>query len=218
MRIPLTPHGTRELLLYGGGLAILVAVAAWLWAPAAAVPALLLLFVVSFFRDPERVAPGGPETAVAPADGLVVDIGTVDEPHFVGGPALRIGIYLSVFNVHVNRAPLDGTVIGVLYKPGKFLDVRDPRCKDLNESNLIGFQGPLGRFAVRQVAGLIARRIVWPFSEGDTLVRGQRAGMIKFGSRTELIVPAGAGAEVLVTPGQAVKGGATPLLRLPSRP
>lgn len=217
MRIPLTPHGTRELLLYGGGLVALTLLAAWAWLPAAAVPFLLLLFVISFFRDPERVSPGGPDTAVAPADGKVVDIQTVDEPHFVGGPALRVGIFLSVFNVHVNRAPLDGTVTGVLYKPGKFLDVRDPRCKDLNESNLIGFEGPQGRFAVRQVAGLVARRIVWPFAAGATLVRGQRAGMIKFGSRTELFVPAEAGAEVLVAIGQTVKGGATPILRLPAR-
>jgi len=213
MRIPLTPHGTRELLLYGGGL-LLVAAGAWFWVHplAALVPCGLSAFVFSFFRDPERKVPGGPEVAVSPADGKVTDIETVDEPLYLGGPALRIGIFLSVFNVHVNRAPLDGTVRKIVYSPGKFLDARDPACKDDNEANFVGFDGPRGRFAVRQVAGLIARRIVFPLAEGAAVTRGQRMGMIKFGSRTELFVPADARVKVEVAVGQTVRGAETVLL------
>ncbi len=216
MRIPLTPHGTRELILFGGAF-VLAAIALWQWHPAAAiVPAALFLFVLSFFRDPERPLPGGSEVAVAPADGLVVDIDEVDEPHFIGGKALRVGIYLSVFNVHVNRAPLDGAITGVRYTEGAFHDVRKPECITDNEANLVGFSGPRGVFAVRQIAGLVARRIIFPFQDGAHVTRGQRMGMIKFGSRTELFVPANAGVEVLVTLGQKVKGAATPMLRYPS--
>ena len=127
MRIPLTPHGTRELLLYGGGLLVATVLLGALIHPLCGLPTFLLfLFVLSFFRDPERTAPEGPATAVAPADGKVTDIEVVDEPAHIGGRALRIGIFLSVFNVHVNRAPLDGTVKLVRYFPGKFLDVRNP--------------------------------------------------------------------------------------------
>jgi len=201
------------MILYGGALLVLLGLALWGFWPLAILPALLLIFLFSFFRDPERTAPEGPEAAVAPADGKVTDIEVVEEPHFVKGKALRIGIFLSVFNVHVNRIPLDGRVTGVVYVPGKFLDVRDPRCAELNESNLVGFEGPRGPFAIRQVAGLIARKIVWPLREGDEVVRGQRAGMIKFGSRTELFVPAEAGVETAVEIGQKVQGGQTILLR-----
>ena len=214
MRIPLTSHGTRELLLYGGGFLAVSLLLGWLIHPLCGLPTILLfLFVLSFFRDPERVAPEGPATAVAPADGKVTDIEVVEEASHIGGPALRIGIFLSVFNVHVNRAPLDGTIKSVRYFPGKFLDVRNPACKDENEANLIGFDGPRGPFAVRQVAGLIARRIVFPFKEGDSVTRGQRMGMIKFGSRTELFVPADAPVEVAVQVGDTVNGAETVLLR-----
>ena len=213
MRIPLTPHGTRELLLFTAVLALL-AWGAWaMWPPLVAVPSLLFLFLLSFFRDPERTSPDDPVAAVALADGKVTDIGEVDEPHVLGGRALRIGIFLSVFDVHVNRAPLDGTVTRVLYAPGKFLDARRPECVAENEANLSGFTGPRGPFAVRQVAGLISRRIVSPMKVGDRVARGQRMGMIKFGSRTELLVPADAPVEVAVKVGQRVRGAETVLLR-----
>ncbi|MHC4953952.1 MAG: phosphatidylserine decarboxylase family protein [Planctomycetota bacterium] len=211
--MPLTRHGVPQLILFGTWLAMLAALL-WLVSPwLAIVPGLLFLFLLSFFRDPERAVPGGPEVAVAPADGKVVDIGEVEEPNFIGGKALRIGIYLSVFNVHVNRAPLDGSVVYRHYKPGKFLDVRDPSCEKENEANLIGFEGPRGRFAVRQVAGLIARTIVCPVGIGDTVERGSRMGMIKFGSRTELILPVDADVTVEVKVGDTVHGASTVLLR-----
>lgn len=212
MRLPITPHGTRELLLFGGG-AVVLGAGLWPVHPAASiVPWLLALFVLSFFRDPERRAPGGPESAVAPADGKVTDVTTVDEPHVIGGPALRIGIFLSVFDVHVNRAPLDGRITHVRYAKGRFLDARHCDAGSVNESNLVGFDGPFGPFVVRQVAGLIARRIVFPFAAGQAVSRGQRMGMIKFGSRTELLVPADAPVKVEVAPGQRVRGGDTILL------
>jgi len=217
MRIPLTRHGIRELLVCGG-LFLLLAAGGWMLHPlAAVVPLLLFLFVVSFFRDPARRPSGGAETAVAPADGKVTDIEEVEYPDESGGRALRIGIFLSVFDVHVNRAPLDGRILQVIYRSGRFLDARHPDAGKLNEANLVLCEGPRGPFAVRQVAGLIARRIVFPFQAQDRLVRGQRMGMIKFGSRTELYVPAGAPVELLVEQGDKVKGGETALLRFRGR-
>lgn len=214
MRVPLTRHGLRELLGYGGGL-LLVGVALFVWVhPLAAVPPwLLVVFVLSFFRDPQRTPPDEPGVAVAPADGKVTDIEEVDEPRFIRGRAKRIGIFLSVFDVHVNRAPLAGVITGIHYQPGKFLDARDPECKELNEANFVGFSGDHGPFAVRQVAGLIARRIVFPLEPGDRVALGQRTGMIKFGSRTELFVPAEANVEVRVRVGDKVKGARTVVLR-----
>jgi len=216
MRIPLTPHGLRELLLFGGCLLALT-VAGWFLHPWAALPPLLLtVFVFSFFRDPERKPFGGPEVAVAPADGTVTDIEVVDEPEVIGGPALRIGIFLSVFSVHVNRVPLDGKVRLVRFQRGAFHDARSAACKEENESNLVGFDGPRGPFAVRQVTGLVARRIICPLKVGDEVARGQRMGMIKFGSRTELFVPAEAKVKVEVEVGGKVRGAASALLRYES--
>jgi phosphatidylserine decarboxylase len=216
MRIPLTPHGLRELLLLGGCLLALTVVG-WFLHPWAALPPLLLtVFVFSFFRDPERKPFGGPEVAVAPADGTVTDIEVVDEPEVIGGPALRIGIFLSVFDVHVNRVPLDGKVRLLRFRRGAFHDARSAACREENESNLVGFDGPRGPFAVRQVSGLVARRIVCPLKAGDEVARGQRMGMIKFGSRTELFVPADARVKVEVEVGSKVRGAASALLRYES--
>jgi len=213
MRIPLTPHGLRELLLLGGCLLALTVVG-WFIHPWAALPPLLLtVFVFSFFRDPERKPFGGPEVAVAPADGRVTDIEVVDEPEVICGPALRIGIFLSVFDVHVNRVPLDGKVRLLRFQRGAFHDARSAACKEENESNLVGFDGPRGPFAVRQVTGLVARRIICTLKAGDEVARGQRMGMIKFGSRTELFVPADAKVKVEVEVGQKVRGALSALLR-----
>jgi len=216
MRIPLTPHGLRELALFGGCLVALT-VGGWFLHPWAALPPLLLtVFVFSFFRDPERKPVGGPEVAVAPADGRVTDIEVVDEPDVIGGKALRIGIFLSVFNVHVNRVPLDGKVRLLRFQRGAFHDARSAACKEENEYNLVGFDGPRGPFAVRQVTGLVARRIICTLHEGDEVARGQRMGMIKFGSRTELFVPADAKVKVEVEVGQKVRGALSTLLRYES--
>jgi len=214
MRVPIAPDGWKEILLYGGG-AIALGLVALPFAPFAAPVCFALgLFTIAFFRDPERRPEDpSPLAALSPADGRVTDIDVVEEPHFLGGRALRIGIFLSVLDVHVNRAPLDGTVRRVRYTPGAFLDARDPECAARNESNLVGFESPRGPFAVRQVAGLIARRIVCPLVEGRGVARGERIGMIKFGSRTELLVPADAPVDVAVEVGRRVRGGRTIVLR-----
>lgn len=214
MRIPITPHGVREIAI----LTIVCGAAAWgialLWWPLAVLPAGLWLFGLSFFRDPERRLPDDPAALVSPADGTVADVAEVKGAPLLDEPCLRVGIFLSVFNVHVNRAPLKGRVAGLRYRPGRFLDARHPDATSLNEANAILLSG---RFpvVVCQISGKIARRIVCPLKEGVELERGQRIGMIKFGSRTELYVPVRLAPECLVKVGDRVRGTATPLVRVP---
>ncbi len=196
MRIPLAPAGFREmfiLTLLFGGPAVGSLLAArlgyvWFW-PAAVIFALLWAGGFAFFRDPERVSPAGPGLMLSPADGKVVEIARLDQHPDIGGPATRISIFLSVFDVHINRSPCSGVVRSVYYKPGKFLDARDPQSGTLNESNTIIIDTDDGPVVVRQISGLIARRIVCPLKPGDHVEAGQRIGLIKFGSRTELILP-----------------------------
>jgi phosphatidylserine decarboxylase len=210
--------GTRELALYGGGPAVvgaglLLAPAPWHWASAAFFTGAAL--VAWFFRDPERTIPGEPGLLVSPADGVVADVETVDEPDFIGGRALRVGIFLSPLNVHVNRSPVRGVVRHRAYRSGRFLAAYDERAVEENEACAIGIEcepppgKPPLRILVRQVVGVAARRIVCPAEPGHALDRGERYGMIKFGSRTELWVPEGAGFDCRVKVGDAVRGGST---------
>jgi phosphatidylserine decarboxylase len=212
MRLPLTSYAIPEIVLFvaifGVGAAAGFAVHPLL----AVVPLVLLVFTVSFFRDPERVIPGDAATIVSPADGVVADILTVNDTPFVGGPSRRIGIFLSVFDVHVNRMPLAGTVAHRSERPGGFLDARDPRCPDDNAAADVGLDVPLpgrepARILVRQITGLVARRIVCPVRTGEAFERGQRYGMIKFGSRTEIYVREDDLERLDVAVGQRVKGG-----------
>jgi phosphatidylserine decarboxylase len=175
--------------------------------------ALLFLFVLYFFRDPERIVPADENIIVSAADGLVVSIEEYDEPDFHLGPMLRIAVFLSVFDVHVNRSPVAGTVKSTVYKAGQFLDVRHPDSSTRNECRSWWIETPQGPVAVRQIAGLVARRIVAWADEGSELQRGQRFGMIRFGSRTEVFLPIGC--EPLVKPGDRVEGAATPIARWP---
>lgn len=182
-----------------------------------AVAAACGIFVLAFFRNPRRVPPPGPHRLVAPADGTVWDVDEMPEPQVIGGQARRIGIFLSVFDVHVNRAPCAGTVTYAHYRPGKFLDVRHPDCAEENEANTLGIAcapevGTDIRIMVRQLAGLIARRIICTHGVGDRLARGELFGMIRFGSRTELYVPMDRPHKVLVKRGDKVKGGETVLV------
>lgn len=170
-------------------------------------------FVVYFFRDPERYVPADESIIVAAADGLVVGIDEMEEPDFHLGPMVRVAIFLSVFDVHINRTPCDGVVKSTVYKAGKFLDVRHPQSSQLNEARSWWLETPHGNVAVRQIAGLIARRIVAWAGEGTPLQRGQRFGMIRFGSRTEVFLPADC--TVLVKIGDRVQGAATPIARWP---
>lgn len=186
---------------------------------AASVAAACWLFTLAFFRNPHRTPQGGPRSLIAPADGLVWDIQEVDEPDFIGGRALRIGIFLSVFDVHVNRSPVAGTVAYAHYRPGAFLDVRHPDCAHANEANTLGIEvdpavAPGVRLLVRQLTGLIARRIVCTHGVGSRLAQGELYGMIRFGSRTELWIPLAAPHAVKVQVGQRVRCGETVLAEL----
>jgi phosphatidylserine decarboxylase len=225
MSIPLTPFGRRELLLYGGGsLALLLAIplaARLTGLPALSVLALLpaagLAFTLQFFRDPERApAPGvGPDALLSPADGLVADIVEVDEPEYVRGRATRIGIFMSPFNCHVNRFPADGVVEKVVHRAGRFLPAYDARGIAENEASLTGIRARVGGrelpILLRQVSGIAARRIVNPLAIGDPARRGERFGMIKFGSRCEVFVAVDAGLALAVRVGDTVYAGASPL-------
>jgi phosphatidylserine decarboxylase len=185
-----------------------LSVATLLWCPVAwapVVPAALLVFTISFFRDPEVNVPADEKLIVAPASGKIVEIQPV-------GQTTMVAIFLSVFDVHVQRAPVAGKITGVKYETGKFLDVRNPNASQMNEYRLIDLETADGyRVSVKQIAGLIARRIVGWSGEGAAVAKGERIGMIKFGSRVELFVPAGT--EIVAKVGAYAKGGETVLAR-----
>ncbi|MGD1277396.1 MAG: phosphatidylserine decarboxylase [Tepidisphaeraceae bacterium] len=208
----LTRHGWREMLI-GSVILAVIALGLGLWKPPLALVVLpIFLWLFAFFRDPDRALPQDPRAIVAPADGRVSDITDIEHDPLVGGPAVRIGIFLSVFNVHVNRCPCDGRVLAVQYQKGKFISaLSHGRASAENESNTIVLAEPAGDqpvVIIKQIAGAIARRIVCTISPGDAVVRGQRIGMIKFGSRTELTIAKRLEPTVAVRVGQAVRGAA----------
>jgi phosphatidylserine decarboxylase len=219
-RLPFARWGLAELQLMGWPLAALTALAGWLAWYAAIVPAFLLFVVVFFFRSPLRSVPQGPGVVVAPADGKVVEIVPVDDDPFLGCPAVRISIFLSIFNVHLNRAPLAARVIALRYARGDFVSALDPQSAERNENMWIGLEedaAPHRRLAVRQIAGAVARRIVCAARPGETLARGAPFGMIKFGSRTELILPA-AGLKLEVRVGSRIQAGSSVVARYAESP
>jgi phosphatidylserine decarboxylase len=173
---------------------------------------LLFLCTVAFFRDPERVTPSDPNLIVAAADGTVMNIVEINEHEVLRTKTRRVGIFLSIVDVHTNRAPIDGRVVYCQHRPGVFLDARRPDCSEKNESMTWAFENPRVTIVVRQIAGAIARRIVAWAEVGDELKKGERFGMIRFGSRTELYLPLNA--EVLVKVGDHVLGGSTIIARL----
>ncbi len=208
-RIPFARWGLAELQLMGWPLLAITVALALKWWYLAPVTGVLLFLVVYFFRDPPRRVLQTPGAWIAPADGKVMDITALDHDEFIGGPAVRIGIFLSLFNVHVNRSPWAARVIQLRYWPGKFLSALSPECAIENEYMWIGLEEdspPYRRFAVRQIAGQVARRIVCDLRPGQSIGRGEKFGMIKLGSRTELIVPADS-VEVTVQVGQRIRGG-----------
>jgi phosphatidylserine decarboxylase len=173
----------------------------------------LFLFTIAFFRDPNRPTPADPNLIVAPADGRIRDIVELDEKEVLKTKTRRVGIFLSIFDVHTNRAPIDGRIIYRRHHEGLCLDARDPDCPEKNEAMTWAFENPRGAIVVRQLTGAIARRIVPWANVGDELKKGERFGMIRFGSRTELYLPLDA--EVLVKTGDHVSGGSTVIARLP---
>lgn len=219
--LPFAPWGAAELVLMGGPLlALTILAAASPWWYLALPPAALLALILYFFRNPRRRVPQTPGLCVSPADGTVAEIAPVEHDEFIGGRAVRIGIFLSIFNVHLNRAPAAARVIALRYSPGEFLNALRPESALRNENMWIGMEedapptrdpqtGAPRRFVVRQISGAIARRIVCDLRPGEVVPRGHVFGMIKLGSRTELIVPQEATLEVKVRVGQKVKAGET---------
>jgi phosphatidylserine decarboxylase len=217
-RLPFARWGLAELQLMGWPLLAGTIFFFWLggwWLVASAALAVVLGLIVYFFRDPVRQIPQGPDDIVSPADGTIAEVTEIDQYDFLGGPAVRIGIFLSIFNVHVNRSPRAARVVEMEYKPGEFLNALNPESAIRNEYMWIGLEetDSLGRrLAVRAISGLIARRIVCVLKPGQEVQRGEKFGMIKLGSRTELILPRDA-VEVLVSVGDAVHAGSTILAR-----
>jgi len=176
--------------------------------PVAGFFGLLTVFCVWFFRDPRRSVPEGNRTIVAPADGTIVDIAKFYEQQFIEGPALKISIFLNIFDVHINRIPIEGEVIGIYYNAGRFFAANVPKASLENEQNKIVLKTPWGKnVIVIQIAGLIARRIVCWTKEGVKMKTGARFGLIRFGSRVDLIIPAGTALRVAI--GDKVYGGET---------
>ena len=173
----------------------------------------LFLFTIAFFRDPNRPVPADPNLIVAAADGRVADIVEIDEKEILKTKMRRVGIFLSIFDVHTNRAPIAGRIVYRQHHAGLCLDARDPNCSEKNEAMTWAFENPRGTIVVRQLTGAIARRIVAWANVGDELKKGERFGMIRFGSRTEVYLPLDA--EILVKVGDHVSGGSTVIARLP---
>ena len=228
MRIPFTKYGLPQVVIFPAVLifAMLSCFAVgrflpnWLLILIEFILTVILIWALSFFRDPKRVAALDTDLLLAPADGKIADIEIVEENDFICGRALRIGIFLSVFNVHINSAPCNVKVGKITYKPGKYKNAMSSAAGKVNESNslyLVRTDSPQDKLIVRQISGAIARRIVCGCKEGDNLVGGEKFGMIKFGSRTELYVPSNENVKCLVEIGDKVKAGLTPLVKYVKR-
>jgi len=235
MRIPITKYGLPQVAVYPAILACVMMVYVgliWyffpekirttgLWAMLCVwLPEVLLLitaiWVVSFFRDPHRQIPNDAKALLSPADGTISDIELVENDPAFPQQAIRIGIFLSIFNVHINRAPCAVRVGSIQYRPGQFKNALDPNSARVNESNdiqMFRLDAPRDELMVRQISGAIARRIVCDLKTGDQLTAGQQFGMLKFGSRTELYLPARDNAHCAVKIGDKVKAGQTILVR-----
>jgi len=226
MRIALTKYGMPQVVVFPLIVAFLMLLAGficmrtnsswWILVTIELILLVILGWVLAFFRDPQRKILCDELTLVSPADGLVSDVGVVDDGRFEGGKAFRVGIFLNIFNVHVNRMPCRVRVEGVEYKKGMFKNAMDPESAKVNESNsvtMVRLDEPFDKLIVRQISGAIARRIVCRAKRGDEFAEGQRFGMIKFGSRTELYMPNRENIKCLVNVGDKVKAGLTEIMR-----
>jgi phosphatidylserine decarboxylase len=244
MRIPFTKYGWPQIVVLPAVVfALMVAfllgsisfVPTWVIVSIEIVLAVVLISLLLFFRDPYRPVPTDQNLLLAPADGRITDIDIVDENDFIGGHGdaldwikaagtdrtLRIGIFLSIFNAHINRAPCNAKVEKITYREGRYKNAMNPASGQVNESNNVGLartDSPQDRLMVRQISGAIARRIVCEARQGQELASGEKFGMIKFGSRTELYVPARSDLKCLVQIGDKVKAGVTPLVRYDGSP
>jgi len=200
----------RDAYYYAFPLLVAAALIAWLAGPFWAVPVLLLVvFFLWFFRDPNRVIPGEAGALVSPADGKITDVSPLI---LNGAQRLRISIFLNVFDVHVNRSPVSGVIRSIQYHKGKFLNAMNAASAELNEQNVVTVEGEGQVVVFKQIAGLLARRIVFDKKVGDRVERGERVGLIKFGSRVDVLLDASAALEVKV--GDRVKGGSSVLAYL----
>ncbi len=200
----------RDGYYYGFALILAAVLVGWLTSALwALIPLALAAFFLWFFRDPERAIPDGPGLIVSPADGKVTDISQSDDQ---GSRHTRISIFLNVFNVHVNRSPLSGRISQVRYQKGKYLNAMNPASAAQNEQNIVTVEGDGQTVAFKQIAGLLARRIVFTKNVGDSVTRGERVGLIKFGSRVDVLMDADS--DVQVKLGDHVKGGTSILARL----
>jgi phosphatidylserine decarboxylase len=170
---------------------------------------LAAVFVVSFFRDPERNIPRDPDSIVSPADGKVIKVERIRDDRFLKDEALKVSIFMNVFNVHVNRAPVSGRVATIIYNPGRFFSANLDKASLENEQNSLFVDGARGRLVLNQIAGLVARRIVCRVSEGAELTKGERIGIIRFGSRVDVYMPIDS--RVTVKVGDRVKAGSSVL-------
>lgn len=221
MKTRITRYGIREVCIVLVAAVVAGIVCWWLlpslrpWCQLAA--GLFFILIAAFFRDPERDIPDAAKVLLAPADGKVTDIVEVDEQEFLHGRAIRIGIFLSVFDVHINRTPCAGKVGYVKEHPGKCLNaMRSQAASGQNQANCVGLnctEHPAGMVMVKQITGAIARRIVCACGVGDELTAGEQFGMIKFGSRTELFMPIDERLKVVVQKGTTVRAGKTILVR-----
>ena len=202
MRIPVAAEGWPFIFPPAAAACILGLVGWW---PAAAALGAVALGCLGFFRDPERTGPGVPGAVLAPADGRVMRVAEIDDPWV--GPAVRVSIFLSPLDVHVNRSPVAGLVEGVQHAAGRFLAAYRDEASELNERCTLALQGETARVGVKQIAGVVARRIVCRARQGDKLQAGERYGLIRFGTRTDLVVPKGT--EIRVRVGDRVRGGET---------
>jgi len=190
------------------GLGVLALALRWNWTGGILV--FLAAFILYFFRDPERIVPADPAVVVSPADGRVMEI--VDQA-MGSRPGRRVSIFLAIWDVHVNRAPLAGRILKLEYRPGRFLAAMRSRASAENEQNVIHLSTERGEIVLKQIAGWIARRVLCWKAEGDTVALGERVGMIRFGSRVDIWLPLEA--EIVVRPGQHVAGGSSILARWP---
>jgi phosphatidylserine decarboxylase len=222
MKIPITKYGLPQVVIYPGLLVIGMGVLISLMKPSLVffliegVLALLLIWSLSFFRDPERIVPLDESVFLSPADGKVTDIDLLEKDTPLGVPAIRIGIFLSIFNVHINRVPCTVQIQRIEYRKGAFKNAQSPESGQVNESNDVFMEritDPHSPLLVRQISGAIARRIVCVAKAGEKFKQGERFGMIKFGSRTELYIPQTPELSVEVKVGNSVKAGLTPLAR-----
>jgi phosphatidylserine decarboxylase len=227
VRIPLTKYGWPQVLIFPaimlGAMASIACLPSlipslniWVIISAETILAVILIWGLLFFRDPHRLGSSDKNLLLSPADGRITDTEIAEEEDFIGGQAIKIGIFLSIFDVHINRAPCDAKIERIRYKKGQYKNAMNPESSRVNESNdlyIIRTNSPEEKLIVRQISGAIARRIVCDAKEGQVLTGGEKFGMIKFGSRTELYVPARANMKCLVQTGDKVKAGVTALVR-----